>query len=327
MNGAPISQKQSGPGWNRSDLLTGCVRSVVLGFLTLFAFSIAGCAGPTRTAPSVSTAPLIVSQPDNQQVLVGQTAKFSVTAFGSGPLHYQWRKNEVSIPGAMSMSYAIQPTTAADDGARLSVVVTNSWGNTSSLAATLTVIPPGRLNAGPLDLNFGNVEIGSSSTLPVTLFASGGSPVTISSVGVSGPGFNVSGVPAGLILNPGQSTTLNVTFTPAATQNAMGSVPIISGGPGSPAIISLSGSGVQSVSYSVVLNWAESSATVVGYRVYRATTSGGPYGQMEPSNPTTSFTDTNVRAGGRYYYVLTSVNSSGVESKYSNEVSAAIPPP
>jgi len=68
---------------------------------------------------------------------------------------------------------------------------------------------------------------------------------------------------------------------------------------------------------------------VSGYNVYRATTSGGESG-TSPINGSTlvsgeSFTDTNVAAGTTYYYVLTAVNSNGMQSADSMEVSAVIP--
>jgi fibronectin type 3 domain-containing protein len=40
---------------------------------------------------------------------------------------------------------------------------------------------------------------------------------------------------------------------------------------------------------------------------------------------TRTFTDTTVQAGHTYYYVVTAVDSSNVESTYSNQVVASIP--
>src|SRR6185295_14603086 len=69
-------------------------------------------------------APAITGQPANQTVTAGQTATFSVTASGSGPLTYQWTKNGTNIPGATNASYTTPPTTAADNGAVFRVTVT-----------------------------------------------------------------------------------------------------------------------------------------------------------------------------------------------------------
>jgi hypothetical protein len=66
---------------------------------------------------------------------------------------------------------------------------------------------------------------------------------------------------------------------------------------------------------------------VIGYNLYRATISGGPYTKINPSiDATTTFTDAGtVQAGKIYYWVVTAVNSSNVESVHSGEVSATIP--
>jgi arylsulfatase A-like enzyme len=89
------------------------------------------------------TAPSITTQPANKTVNVGQTARFSVTATGTPPLQYQWRKNGADVPGATNSSYTTPATVAADNGSLFSVVVSNSGGSVTSNNATLTVrIPP-----------------------------------------------------------------------------------------------------------------------------------------------------------------------------------------
>jgi len=93
----------------------------------------------TLTVNPVATAPTISSQPSNQSVTVGQTATFNVTAGGSAPLSYQWRRNTVNISGATSARYTTAATVAGDNGAKFDVVVSNSAGSTTSNQATLTV--------------------------------------------------------------------------------------------------------------------------------------------------------------------------------------------
>jgi len=87
----------------------------------------------------VSTPPQITSQPHDATVTVGQMATFSVTATGSGPFTYQWRKNMTAIIGATSSSYATPATVSGDNGAKFDVVVSNSMGSVTSNQATLTV--------------------------------------------------------------------------------------------------------------------------------------------------------------------------------------------
>ena len=54
----------------------------------------------TLTVTASAVAPSITSQPANQTVTAGQTATFSVTATGTAPLTYQWKKNGTAISGA-----------------------------------------------------------------------------------------------------------------------------------------------------------------------------------------------------------------------------------
>ncbi len=90
---------------------------------------------------SSATAPTITTQPANQAVAAGQTATFSVTATGTGPLSYQWQKGTTPISGATSATYTTPATTASDSGSQFSVVVSNSVGSATSNPATLTVNP------------------------------------------------------------------------------------------------------------------------------------------------------------------------------------------
>jgi fibronectin type 3 domain-containing protein len=80
------------------------------------------------------------------------------------------------------------------------------------------------------------------------------------------------------------------------------------------------------VAPSVTLSWTESSGSVSGYNVYRSTLSGTDYTRLNSSIvPSPTYTDGTVSRGKTYYYVVTAVNTSGVESAYSAQVSAAIP--
>ena len=85
--------------------------------------------------------PTITGQPLGRSVIVGQTATFSVTATGTAPLSYQWRKNGVNISGAKNSSYTTPATVLADSGARFRCVVSNAYGTVTSNAAALTVTP------------------------------------------------------------------------------------------------------------------------------------------------------------------------------------------
>jgi glucose/arabinose dehydrogenase len=113
-----------------------------------------------------SQTPAITQHPANRTVGVGQSATFSVAASGTPPLSYQWRRNGANIPSANSASYTINSVTTADNNARFSCFVSNSFGNALSNEAVLTVIsnqPPtanitqptnGALYSGGQTINF-----------------------------------------------------------------------------------------------------------------------------------------------------------------------------
>ena len=91
-----------------------------------------------------SSAPVITNQPQSTTVFEGNVASFSVTATGTPPLSYQWRKNTVIIIGATSSTYVI-PSAAESDEGNYSVVVSNSAGSVTSNDAVLTVNPANQL--------------------------------------------------------------------------------------------------------------------------------------------------------------------------------------
>ena len=277
---------------------------------------------------TVNQAPAITVQPASQSLTVGQSAIFSVAAKGTAPMGYQWQKNGVPIGGATSSSYTTPATTASDNGARFTATVTNSAGSASSAAATLTVVNATRLllNSSSVALSFGNVNLSSTASQNVTLTNAGNSNISVSNVSISGPGFSTAGISTGTILTPGQTATLSVTFTPAGTRGVTGNVTVTSTATNSPSVITLSGAGVAALAHSVLLSWAPSTSTVIGYNSYSSSVSGGPYAKLNTLPvATTSYADNTVQSGKTYYYVVTAVDSNNLESAFSNEISAIVP--
>ena len=275
---------------------------------------------------TATVAPAITTQPASLTVIAGKTASFAVAATGTAPLMYQWSKNGTAISGANSSTYTTPAETAGDNNAKFTVTVNNGAGSATSNPAILSVSASSvLLNSSSSSLNFGNVTLPNSSTQSVTLTNAGNSTITISNVSVSGAGFNASGA-SGVMLNPGQTATLMATFAPGAAGSATGQVSVASNATNSPDVISLSGTGVAAVSHSVALSWAPSPSAVVGYNTYSSQQSGGPYTKMTGAPvAATAYTDSAVQAGQTYYFVVTSVDSSNLESAYSAEVSALVP--
>jgi hypothetical protein len=159
----------------------------------------------------------------------------------------------------------------------------------------------------------------------VTITNTGNANVTISLVSVSA-GYAVTGGSTPVTLSPTQNLILTAQFSPTSTGTVSGNISIVSNATGSPASVSLSGTGVAPVQHSVVLTWNASTSTVTGYNVYRSTVSGTGYTKLNSSLVSgVTYTDSTVQNGTTYYYVTTAVDSGGSESVHSNEVSAPIP--
>jgi fibronectin type 3 domain-containing protein len=150
--------------------------------------------------------------------------------------------------------------------------------------------------------------------------------VLISQITLSGAGYTMTGGSAPVALTPSQNITLSVQFSPNIAGTVNGNISIASNASGSPATVSLTGTGVTLLQHSVALAWNASTSTVAGYNVYRGTVSGGPYTKINSSLVAAlDYTDSTVQSSTTYYYVTTAVDSSGIESVFSNEVSAIIP--
>ncbi|HZQ66935.1 MAG TPA: choice-of-anchor D domain-containing protein [Terriglobales bacterium] len=225
-------------------------------------------------------------------------------------------------------SYTFTVTYAPASAGAVSGTVTvgsKNWRATFDVPLSGTGTAAGQLSLSPASLNFGNVTVGSSSTLGAKLTASGAS-VTISSANNSNSAFALSGLTFPFTLTPGSSASFNVVFTPGATGLASGTTSFVSTASNAPTL-SVSGTGI-SAPHSVALSWDPSTSVVSGYNVYRGTKSGGPYSRINSAlDPVTAYNDGAVQSGSSYYYVTTAVDSSGVESSYSNEVKAVIPTP
>ena len=115
------------------------------------------------------TAPTITNQPQNLTALAGETATFTVTAGGTAPLSYQWRRNGAALgPGNSSLTFNNVRTNQEGD---YTVVISNSVNTVTSSPAHLTVTVPPTPALTPLSNNGGvfmfsfNPVIGLTNTV------------------------------------------------------------------------------------------------------------------------------------------------------------------
>lgn len=202
-------------------------------------------------------------------------------------------------------------------------------GPTPTPVASPTPVPgSASLTATPAAVAFGSLVLNTSSTQTVKITNVGSAAITLNGENVTGTGFS-TGLTTPLTLNAGQSVNASIAFLANASGAQNGSLVLTSNGAAA-LTVPLSGTGVAPLAHSVDVSWtASASSGIQSYNVYRGTTSGGPYTKVSNALTSTAtlFTDSSVTSGKQYFYVVTSVNSSGVESVASNEVAVAIPIP
>jgi hypothetical protein len=273
-----------------------------------------------------------VGTTDTQSIQVRNTGKATVTISTINMHGAGFKVTGPKLPYALGPGKTIElnaeftPTRQASNTGKLTLD-----GNSGRVTATVefsgTGIADTHALVSPSSLPFGNVAVGKTATLNLNLQNAGNSPVKISSVTVAGAGYGAMGIPAGLTINPQSTAALSVMLTPKMAGNVSGTVTITSNASDSKLTVALSGTGISASSQDVQLNWvASSSAEVEGYNVYRSSMSGGPYAKIVTSPVSgTEYTDATVAVGSRYYYVVTSVNTEGIESAPSNQTAVTIP--
>jgi hypothetical protein len=134
--------------------------------------------------PTISLQPAPVSSPQGARVVL------SVTAAGSTPLSYQWRKNGMDLPGGTSADLTLEDVSPSDAG-QYSVAVSNAAGAIASSKAALSV------EAAPFTR-----QPSTLANLSTRAHVSTGSDVLIAGFVINGPGAKrvlIRGVGPGLV--------------------------------------------------------------------------------------------------------------------------------
>jgi fibronectin type 3 domain-containing protein len=133
-------------------------------------------------------------------------------------------------------------------------------------------------------------------------------------------------------LNPTLAITLDVIFDPTAAGAASGQLTINNASTGASSAVALTGTGAGGSAptpHQVSLTWdapTSSPDPVAGYNIYRSSSGSTSYQLLNASIDTqTTYVDTNVQESATYIYYVMSVDSSGLQSTSSNQVTATIP--
>lgn len=140
---APLSYqwKKDGTAISGATNATYTIGSVAAGDAGSYTVVVTNAAGSITSAAAVLTVnvpPTITAQPAAQSACLGKSVLFSVTATGTPPFSYQWKKDGTTIAGATTAIYTIPAVTNADEGT-YTVVVTNGCGSVTSTPAALSL--------------------------------------------------------------------------------------------------------------------------------------------------------------------------------------------
>jgi hypothetical protein len=210
----------------------------------------------TGTQPQLAATP---SSASFGNVVAGTSNSQTITLTNSGSASATISQANVSGAGFSISSLTLPVTIAAGKSATFNVVFAPNVTGTVNGSVSLVSNAPGSplalslsgtgvaatflLGANPTSLSFGNVTVGSNSSLSTTLTNNGNSNVTISGVTVTGAGFSANGVTSGTVLTPNQSIALNTAFAPTGTGSLTGSVSVASDATNSPVTLTLAGTG------------------------------------------------------------------------------------
>jgi hypothetical protein len=165
-NGEPVAGATA-----RTLTLTG-VKESDAGSYQAVVSNVVGSVSSSLAQVTINTPPVVVQQPLALQVNPGEAVSFSVSASGTGPLSYQWRRNGVAISGATASVYSLAAAQSTAVGS-YDVVVKNLAGSVTSEAATLALNAALRFTSQPIALALnpggtGMLSVAVEGTVPVT---------------------------------------------------------------------------------------------------------------------------------------------------------------
>ena len=219
------ASKFNPPGVGDGRIYVGNRDGHLLGFGNTTPIALAG--------PPVDFGAVTVGTPAMAPFQLTATQSVTVTALSSTSPEFTASGVTPPLPATLAPGQTLsgtvkfQPTGTGIRAAAL--VATTSAGSFSLSLSGMGQVSGPRLQVAPDTVVFDPTVIGKSSIQAVTLTNVGNAAATITSVGVAGPPFSVTGgPPAGALIAPGQSMTMTVTFAPSASGPFHDSVTFVS---------------------------------------------------------------------------------------------------
>ncbi len=244
-------------------------QALLIGLVLMLALIMAGCgsagAGATKAGPISSPGALSASPTsiDFGSVNVGSTKDLPLTLSNPGgaavnvsQIHVTGTAFSdpamvlpVSIPAGQNVQVTIHFAPQSGGTLNGSVAVTSD-APTAIPDVTLTGIgspQQPQATVTPVSVNFANVTLNASATQNLTIQNTGGSPLSVTAINITGAGFSVTGFSLPLSIAASQSSVGQIKFAPTTAGTVNGTITLVSNSLNPPATVNLAGTGVASV--------------------------------------------------------------------------------
>jgi HYDIN/CFA65/VesB family protein/centrosomal CEP192-like protein/ASPM-SPD-2-Hydin domain-containing protein len=241
-----------------------------------------GCAGFANGANKSSSAAFQLSPSSVSfgQVVVGKQATQAVSISNTGKAalnitQLTLSNSHFSVAGVTTpMSLAIGQTgtfnvtvNASATGTLTGTLTAQAVGVSQpaviSLSATAVSSQP-QISVNPTNINFGTVSTGLKANSNLLITNAGANDLTISVLALSGADFGLSGITTPKTISAGQSAQVALTFSPAASGSATGTLSITSNDPTNPTVtIPVTGTGTMAATGQLTANPANLSFGMV----------------------------------------------------------------
>jgi Abnormal spindle-like microcephaly-assoc'd, ASPM-SPD-2-Hydin len=171
----------------------------------------------------------VVGQTETLPVILTNSGQTSATISGITASNSEFAASSLSLPlvllagQSVELSVSFTPTVMGWTGGAIKFI--SSAANVIlSLEVRGTGVSSEAVTATPSIVSFGQVAIGTVSTVPVVLTNARSWKITFSALQTTGVGFSINGSAFPLTLDGGQSVTLNISFAPQGTGTTAGSL-------------------------------------------------------------------------------------------------------
>jgi hypothetical protein len=204
--------------------------------LVVFSTAAGAATQPLTCSPTaLRFGSIMIGQSETLPVVLTNTGYSTVTVNGVSSSLAAFSVDGLSMPftlgpgKSVTFSVAFTPTGTGWQGESITFNSTVSLKSFCAGAAG-TGVTNQYLTPSPASLSFGNVSVGSTSNLPMTLTNSGTYYIELTQEQTTGSGFSVSGLNLPMFLAPKQSVTFNVAFAPQLAGAVSGEVALTSTG-------------------------------------------------------------------------------------------------